>query len=301
MPTRRDVFRAAGASAAVLATRPLHARVDRVGPLVRDVRARWRRRVDELVSVESAGGEPTSGELRALRDNAQGLLALDAYRDVAGLALEDQCHPDAQALMAEAAEALGRGLTDTADRLEAWLADPDTGSDAGIGLLADQARDLGRQSYTMRLDPDRDRLFQQGVPAADATAEQVRRRARKGLHRLRKLQRVAARIEADPGRAQLRRTPNAETQARLDAGRARWAVTRPTAGVGLTILGILGILVLGLLIIDGLYLAIVGLCAVACGAGSVGVGVMVLGLAVVVGGIVGIVFIIRGLVRSGRD
>jgi hypothetical protein len=94
-----------------------------VGHAVRAARARWSQRVEELLSVELIGGQPSAEQVAEARQRARGLFALQAHEAVAHLPVEDQCHPDAQALQRDAAEALGGGSGRAAERAVADLQD----------------------------------------------------------------------------------------------------------------------------------------------------------------------------------
>jgi hypothetical protein len=282
MPSRRQFVTATGATAALLGTRSSWAGVDRVSLAVQRARARWSQRVEELLSVELAGEQ----ESDAATEQARGLFALQAHEAMATLPIEDQCHPDAQALMHEAAEALGGSVQATRARLEAWL-EGDGAADPAIAALALQARGLGRRTAQSDLDGHSARAVQRAMRQLERDPDGLRREVRRGLRRLQRLEARAARLATSP--ESLHSEVDDETRRRVAIGRARHAT--PTGLVG-GVLGLIGILLLGLVVLGGLVVALLGL--ILNTALGLGIVFMVVGLALIVLGIIGIAAIAGG-------
>jgi hypothetical protein len=210
---------------------------------------------------------------------AGGLAALSSVKDIEQMPIEDQVHPAVQRAIRAAATSVGAAIARCGDLFEVFLSDEsperETHLRAGLRGVRMSVRDwpttTGRQN-----------MLEQtlGEVEAETNPGALLRRARKSLARIRKAERVAAELDARGEGTAVFEVRDAETLARVDAGRARWAgepddgyddggielPEEPTLGGGLSS-GMhlaLGIVILAVGCAVGGILVLAGLCLTLC-------------------------------------
>lgn len=313
-PTRRTVI--AGATLGTLATM---SRDVQAGPQMLGLRSPLAGRVAQLRDQWARGAEDLSATLLvdrpdcgdpALRSDAgtlcRGFAAVEIFKELELMPVEDQVHAPVQELFAEVFAAVGGAVRTSSAWARAWAdgdglkQDPDDQHLHGaLGALRLGLRDA-RTTY------GRQQQLETTVAAAaeDKRPGALRARVRRLLRRAEKAEALAMGIAESPGSTDVLRLDNPVVEARVAAAVAaqhRAALDGTTADGtegaktgGATehplAMVILGMICLGALFVCGLSIAVIGLCTVACDGG---VQLLLLGL-----GLMGLA--IWGAVRLGR-
>jgi hypothetical protein len=300
-PTRRELI--AGASLTGLATlSDAHASALSAGGAMAaraaQLRARWEQGAEDLSATLLVDrpdcGDPT---LRTDADTLRrGFAALEVFKEIELLSIEEQAHRPIQRLLGEVFVAVGAAVVTAASWARSWSdgagldADPDDGHLHGaLGALRLGVRDAkttyGRQQ---QLETSLAEL------AGDRRPGALRQRVRRLLHRTGKAHALAERIAEDPTATGVLQLDDPALHARVVA--AQEATGEPVEDFARTYrkqktLLVLGMLGLGAVIVAGGFFALVGLCVVGCGGGVGGVVLLLISLGVMglaIWGIIGL-------------
>ena len=306
-PTRRAVLAATTSITLATMSPEVHAAglldggISPMRARVAMLRERWARGAEEL-SVTLLVDRPDCGD-QALRSDAdtlrRGFAAVEIFKELELLSVEEQVHVAVQALFAEVFAAVGGAVRTSSALIRAWADgdglrdDPDERHLHGaLGALRLGLRDA-RTTYGRQQQLD----ATLGTASDDKRPGALRARARRLLQRSEKANALAERIAAASGATDVLRLDDPVLEARVAAAVAASDEPAPPAtersDALTTELIVLGMIGLGALFVGGLFLALLGLCSVACDGGIAGVLVLLLGLAVM-----GLT--IWGAIRLGR-
>lgn len=292
-PTRRDVIAGAtlGTLAAVSTEASAGVRMVRPGGAVAEhvarLRERWDRGAEDLgatllVDRPDCGDAALRADARALR---RGFAAVEIYKELELLPVEDQVHAPVQELFADVFAAVGGAVRTSVAWARAWAdgeglrSDPDDqhlhGALGALRLgLRDAKTTYGRQQ---QLEATLNGAAQDRRPGA------LRARVRRLLLRAEKADALAERIAAAPGSTDVLRLDDPAVEAKVAAAVAAQEQAEPGAaaspGEPSTGVVVLGMLCLGALLVGGLFVTLLGACSVGCDGGVAGVLVLLLGLA----------------------
>ncbi len=290
--SRRTILQAGPAlgAAVALPAEALGAPVFEGAALAAGLRARWAEQ--STAFLEGVLGQSAADAPPALRVIGAGVGALDVVKELELLDTRTQALPALQRLWREVLAATGRCGRVGATAVDAWLA---PGGDAGDpegrhvrGMLG--ALRIGLRGAQTR--PSRKAQMDAALAGVldDDRPGQLRAHARRLLRRTRKAEVLTAHLAADPDAFARTFTLDPQRAAALGvpvealAAQVALAPTAPAVGgaepdAADVTLGMIGT---GAVIVLGLVLGVIGLCATACGAGAVGVPLMLLGAVLVI-------------------
>lgn len=292
-PTRRDVI--AGASLGALAAVGTEAQAGirparPSGPVAERVawlRERWDRGAEDLgatllVDRPDCGDAALRADARILR---RGFAAVEIYKELELMPVEEQVHAPVQELFREVFAAVGGAVRTSVTWARGWAdgeglrSDPDEqhlhGALGALRLgLRDARTTYGRQQ---QLEATLDTVAQDRRPGA------LRARTRRLLRRAEKADALATRIAEAPGSTDVLRLDDPAMEARVAAAVAALDEAEPGAAASphepSTGMVVLGMLCLGALLVGGLFVTLLGACSVGCDGGVAGVLVLLVGLA----------------------
>lgn len=291
-PTRRDLFAGAAlgtaavfhpeASAAILD----HPLCTRMADHAEGLRKRWAHGAEDMRAtflMDREGDHPLHREADALR---QGFSALEVFKEIENLSIEEQVQSPIQHLLTDIAMAVGRAVLASSALTHAYVEgegadqDPDEHHLHGaIGALRIGVRSAkttyGRQQL---LENTLNTFTMDKQPGA------LRGRLRRMLRRNAKAEALAARIAEDPSSTSVLQITDPVMRDRVQAAQAESEPPLPAPFNGVSYADrstlILGMLGLGIVMAFGIFLALIGICTVACGE-SVGVIVLLIGIALI--------------------
>ena len=283
--SRRGLLQGAalgGAVGAVWAPGEARAASDRVRAHVQELRLQRailrQQYLDGVYDDRPASADrPFTAHIHAL---ANGFGAVAAIKRLQELPVEEQAHPEAQALIAECAEDVGESAMRGRELLEAYVASDQPGRETHLRAALRGVR-LSIGDYVSR--PAHRHLAEGPVEAIekDGRPGALLRKVERLIERTRKVERLAREVEA---RGELSALPeeDPDTLARVDAALGHWGAADRLGACATRNTGklIAGILVLSIGCAFGVILLLSGLCVVACGA-STGFLVMLVGAAII--------------------
>lgn len=244
-----------------------------------------------VLGIEDADAGPAHRiTLETLR---RGVCALDIAKELEALAPLEQVRLALQALWRDVLLAVGRASEVSGDALEAWLdgagaeGDPDGRHLHGVlGAMRIGFRDAStRESRREMIDRSFAALLDDPDPG------KLRFEARRALRRQRKAEVLARHLADDP--EALRRHLGLDPARAAELGLDAIAEPQETLDQGLTsderasvVLGMMG---LGVLVVAGVLVSVLGLCAALCGSPVAGILVLLAGVGLITLGILGIV------------
>ncbi|MEL6349883.1 MAG: hypothetical protein AAFV53_42665 [Myxococcota bacterium] len=263
---------------------------DRVAAHAAHLRTVWEMQREGFVDGMFAQvPEMRQGEaLDTTRIIGDGLGAMEAFKEIERLSVEEQTHPAFQALTLDVASSLGQATRVNRDLMERFLSGHDT--DEGEGYLRSALHEVHQAVQDWPTSADRRRRlgFVLDQTLADASSGALRRQIRGELRRIRRLERLSIQIYENWDHTGVLSNSNPMLRRRVKAAHAHWQAqgldplrTRPS-----TPAVILGILIIGVALVAGSYIAIAGLCAALCGAPE-GILVLLLGVGIIALGIWG--------------
>lgn len=289
-PTRRDLFAGAvlgtaaafhpEASAAIL-DHPLR---QRMANLAEGLRTRWAHGAEDMGAtflMDREGDHPLHHEANALR---QGFSALEIFKEIENLSIEEQVQSPIQNLLTEIAMAVGQAILASTALTRAYVegegADQDPDEHHLLGAIG--ALRIGVRSA--KTTYGRQQMLENTLNTftVDKQPGALRSRLRRILRRNEKAEALASRIAEDPSATGVLQSTDPDVCARIKAAQAESEPPLPVPfhGVSQTerSLIILGMLALGIMIPFGVLLVLVGGCLVAC-EGPGGVILLLIGIA----------------------
>lgn len=281
------------------------AAADLIAERVRWLRADMDDRMWRFLSDTFPELAPEGTALRAGQEALGAALgAFGTLKEVEHIPVEDQPHPAVQAFIQEASAAIGHGAVTCRAWIESFLADEDPEKDLHLqAAILSVHRSL--QSWSLAGQRHRGVELTLEDLGRDAGPERLRARLRKEAQRIRRAERLMEQFsQAAPSSSGLLEITDREVQAKVLAGKARWSQeteeTEATAGAAaaeeLPLPGeerpdrqndpgkiFLGVLLIGIGLVAGVFVMFLGVCIGACGQTAVGgIVVFLLGIALIV-------------------
>lgn len=273
----------------------------RLGRQAAALRERWARGADDLSAALLADPDPRtnralSTDVDALRS---GFAAMEIFKEIERMPIEDQVQGPIQRLLDDVLVAVGRAVRTSATWAHGWAygeglhSDPDEHHLHGaLGALRVGIRGAktshGRQQ---QLENTLNEAISDKRPGA------LRRLARRHVRRAQRAEALALRIAEAPHSTGVLQLDDPAIEAKVRAALAADDEAPPEAEPEpvdpddrtLKVLAILG---LGVVIVAGVFVALVGVCTMGCG-GSFGLVLLLLGLGLIGLGIWGIIKVVN--------
>ena len=274
------------------------AAADLIAERVRWLRADMDDRMRRFLSSTFPELAPEGTALRAGQEALGAALgAFGTLKEVEHIPVEDQPHPAVQAFIQEASAAIGHGAVTCRAWIESFLADEDPEKDLHLqAAILSVHRSL--QSWSLAGQRHRGVELTLEDLGQDAGPERLRARLRKEAQRLRRAERLMEEMsQAAPSSSGLLEITDREVQAKVLAGKTRWSEAGgPDRAEELPLPGeagsdgrgdpgkiFLGVLLIGIGLVAGVFVMFLGVCVVACGSSPVaGIVVFLLGIALIV-------------------
>ncbi len=276
--------------------------VSRLGRQAATLRERWARGAEELSATMLV--DPGPGTDSALVADAdalrQGFAAVEIFKELESMPLEDQVQGPMQRLMSDVLVSVGRAVRTSTRWAHSWAdgegrhSDPDEHHLQGaLGALR-----VGLRGANTTHGRQQQLITTLSEALSDKSPGALRRLVRRHVRRAHRAENLADRIAESPNSTGVLHLDDPMVQARVQTALASSDEPDTLAGAEPEddehwALKTLASIALGVVIAGGVFITVLGLCAVSC-SGASGIVILLLGIGLIGLGVWGVIRVVRG-------